>query len=42
MKRYMTTLKPKFADNDIKKFIIELVRNTRSGAEPPDYNDTHT
>lgn len=42
MKRSMTTLNPKSADNDMKEFIIELVRNTRIGAEPQDYNDTQT
>lgn len=34
----MMTLNPKSADN-MKKFIIKLVRNTIPGAELPDYYD---
>ncbi len=40
MKRSMTTLKAKFADNDMKEFIIELARNTIPVAEPSDYKST--
>lgn len=42
MKRSMMTLNPKSSDTDMKEFIIELVRNTRPGAEPQDYIDTQT